>query len=390
MTRSPMFALAFFSCSIWTQNTVAEEVNWPEPAQIKLVEQRLSSLPWQHIVSDVDWYSPLEIVPGNPHLPLNINLTSNTTYEKADALAASFNSYALLVWQDGALRYEKYWPGFEQTSRYDTASMHKTVVALLLGIALGEDAVKKTNQPIGQYLPELPESIAQIPIRAMLEMASGIRSPEGGMDASSVGLQSFLGNDLPAAISRWPVVAKHMTEFSYANANTQYLAWLIEKLSGQRYAHFLSAELWQKIGANDARVWLDKADGSPRASCCLQANARDWLRIGLLIMQQGRYNNQQVVPEDWINAMLAPSALNPNYGWQIWRGSPHNPARTYGKYVNAVIPAAAPFLAEDTFYLDGSGAQRVYIIPSKQMVIVRIGQPSQQWDDSVLPNLLLK
>jgi CubicO group peptidase (beta-lactamase class C family) len=119
------------------------------------------------------------------------------------------------------------------------------------------------------------------------------------------------------------------------------------------------------------------------------ASAEDWLRVGRLILDRGRANGRQLVPADWIAQMTAPSAANPNYGWQVWRGHPHAPARRYGKSVRAVVPAAEPFARDDVFYLDGSAGQRVYVIPSERMVIVRIGAPSFDWDDSRLPNLLL-
>ena len=87
--------------------------------------------------------------------------------------------------------------------------------------------------------------------------------------------------------------------------------------------------------------------------------------------------------------MLAPSPSNPNYGWQVWRGSPHNPGRTYGRGINAVVAAAEPFARDDVYFLDGSAGQRVYVVPSEKLVIVRIGTPSYKWDDSALPNLIL-
>ena len=88
--------------------------------------------------------------------------------------------------------------------------------------------------------------------------------------------------------------------------------------------------------------------------------------------------------------MLAPSPGNANFGWNVWRGTPYNPKRTYGPGIPAVIESRAPFARDDTYYLDGSGGQRVYVIPSEELVIVRIGQPRSDWDDSQLPNMLVK
>ncbi|WP_317930428.1 serine hydrolase [Halioxenophilus sp. WMMB6] len=367
---------------------VADE--WPSPAQIDLVDQRRASFPWTEIVSAVDWYTPLETVPGQAGLPLPVDLQVADRYHQAEALAEKHQSYALIIWQAGAIRYEKYWPGFDQNARYDTASMHKTVLAVLLGIAWDQGLIKSVDDPLANYLPELADTRrGQLPLRALLEMASGIQSPPPGQGSEAISWQTYLGNDLPAAIAHWPQVKAPFEAFYYANANPQYLGRVIEQASGQRYADYLSHNLWQPLGASDARVWLDHEQGLARTSCCLQATARDWLRFGLLLLNQGKVGEQQVVSEAWLTQMLAPSPQNPNYGWLIWRGSPHNPARTYGEGINAVVPAAEPFAADDVVYLDGSGAQRVYVVPSRQTVIVRIGAPQHDWDDSALPNLIL-
>jgi CubicO group peptidase (beta-lactamase class C family) len=87
--------------------------------------------------------------------------------------------------------------------------------------------------------------------------------------------------------------------------------------------------------------------------------------------------------------MATPSPTNPNFG-MIWKGSPFVSERRYAKDVNYVVKASAPYAAADTMFLDGYGGQRVYIIPSQKLVIVRIGIAQRtDWDDSALPNIVL-
>jgi hypothetical protein len=88
--------------------------------------------------------------------------------------------------------------------------------------------------------------------------------------------------------------------------------------------------------------------------------------------------------------MAAPSKLNPNFGLQIWRGSPHAAERRYSRSSPMTVKAAAPFAAEDVLFLDGAGGQRVYMIPSAGLTIVRIGKPAMDWDDSAVPNMVIK
>ncbi len=395
--RIVAFALAALSAGAATAQD-----DWPSPAQVKLVHDRLATFPADKLVAAVDWYQPQEVVKGAPTsraIPLAAKPTlASDAIAAATAYADAQKSYALLVWRKGALEVEHYTAGFDRTSRYETASMHKTVVALAIGAAVAAGKIKSVDDPIARYIPELAGTRrGALPLRAYLEMASGIETPRPGGD-DSVYYQYYLGDDLDADVARWPDTCAPRTEFCYANANTHYLGRALSNATGMRYADWLSQAIWQPIGASEARLWLDKAGGSPRYSCCLMATAQDWLRVGRLILDKGRVGGRvggraggrQILPANWIASMSAPSPANPNYGWQVWRGSPHAPSRIYGKSIKAKVPAAEPFARDDVVYLDGSAGQRVYVIPSADMVVVRIGTPSIDWDDSHLPNLLLK
>ncbi len=387
-------ALAALLAASMPAAVIAQD-GWPSAAQVKLVHDRRATFPASRLVAAVDWYQPQEAVKGTRHprpIPLKpaaSRTLAPTAIAAATAYAETQKSYALLVWRKGALEVETYWPGFDRSSRYETASMHKTVVALAIGAAIAAGKIHGVDDPIEHYIPELVGTRrGAMPLRGYLEMASGIETPKPGDDAS-VYWQYYLGDDLDADVARWPDTCAPRTEFCYANANTHYLGWALRNATGMRYADWLSRAIWQPIGASEARLWLDKPGGSPRHSCCLIATAQDWVRIGRLMLDKGKVGGRQVVPASWIASMTAPSPANPNYGWQVWRGSPHAPARTYGKAINARVPAAEPFARDDVVFLDGSAGQRVYVIPSADMVIVRIGAPSLNWDDSRLPNLLL-
>lgn len=367
--------------------------NWPDKTAIALVTTRRDSAP-RDGVGDVDWYSPLETVVGGKAAPLNLVQTTSaklsSALQSAVALAQDHDSYALLVWQSGELRLEKYWSGFDLSSRYQTASMHKTVVATLLGICVDEGLIDSLDDPLKRYLPELAEhSHGNASLRSILEMASGIGSEPFSNDSAALFWQSLYGDDLGQSITRFPSFGEPFEAFYYTAANSQYLSWVIERVSGMRYAQYLSEKLWQPMGAQDAKVWLDRIEGSSRGFCCLQATAQDWLRFGLLILNEGRVDKQQLVSKSWIRNMQSPSSINPNYGWQLWRGTPHNPKRAYNPTAFITVPAAEPFLADDVYFLDGNGGQRVYVTPSAELVIVRIGTSTREWDDSELPNLIL-
>jgi CubicO group peptidase (beta-lactamase class C family) len=391
-SRLPRWALALtLPGLLWPITAQAEPATGPSAEQIAQVNERRATFPGPALVQSVDWYRPLIAVPGQPRpIPTGKPLAASLA-SQLDDFAARTGSFALIVAERGRIVYERYDPRFTAASRYDTASMHKAVVALLIGAAVADGHIKGPDDKLSRYLPELAgDARGAITLRQLLEMNSGLRTPPMSDSSASPYWQTYFGSDLRWSIRQWPFEAATRGQFYYANANTQYLLWAIERATGKTYADYLSERLWRRLGASEARLWLDREGGSARGFCCLQASARDWLRIGELIRNTGKWRGARIVPASWVAQMLAPSPANANFGWNIWRGSPYNPRRTYGPGIPAVVEARAPFASPDTYFIDGSGGQRVYVMPSEELVIVRIGTPRPDWDDSYLPNMLVQ
>ena len=127
-----------------------------------------------------------------------------------------------------------------------------------------------------------------------------------------------------------------------------------------------------------------------RTSCCLEATARSWLQLGLLHLNEGRIAGHQIVPAAWIAATATPSEHNANYGYFTWLGTEHSEYRYYNRKTSTRVLHSEPFAAPDVRYFDGFGGQRVYIVPSRQLVIVRAGDISPGWDDAYLPNVIIR
>lgn len=332
---------------------------------------------------------PQERVPGAPRddLPVGPSTLDPVIFAQAEQLASETDSVALLVWHRGALRYEKYWPGFDAATRTNPNSMHKTVLGLLVGAAIADGFIESVDVPASRWLTEWQgDARKDITIRDLLTMSSGLEVPIFGTWKSA---RILFGADLPRGVLDLPAEHPHASEYQYSNANSQLLAIILERATGRRYADYLSQRLWQPLGAADAAVWLDREGGMPRSFCCLFASARDWLRVGRLILDRGRVGDSQLVPAEWIAAMTTPSRLNPNFGFQIWLGSPSGTERKYNDYTIKAFHSG-PFLAKDMVFIDGFGGQRVYIVPSEELIIVRTGVSQTDWDDARLANIVLR
>ena len=307
--------------------------------------------------------------------------------DQAVEAAAKTEAYSLLVWQGGALQLEKYWPGHDAKSFTSTQSMHKSALAILVGIAIEQGLIKSVGDPAANYIEEWAgDERRHITIRQMLQQSSGIDFP--GFPAV---IDMTIGDNLAQITFEQGVLAPPGTQFDYTNINPEVLGILLERVSGMSYAEYLSKNLWQHLSDDDATVLLDmETTRTPRTFCCLDTTARAWLRLGLLHLDHGRVGQRQVVPEQWMRDIITPSARNPNYGYLTWLGSTYEKERRYNRKSAATAFHSEPFAAPDVIYFDGFGGQRVYIVPSKQLVIVTTGPLRQEWDDALLPNLIIR
>jgi CubicO group peptidase (beta-lactamase class C family) len=305
----------------------------------------------------------------------------------AEALASKTSSVALLVWHRGALRYEKYWPPFDVTTRTNPNSMHKAVLALAIGAAVTDGVIPSLDSKASRWLTEWQgDARRDVTVEDLLRMHSGIELPRFGTWKAT---KLLLGSDLPGAVLSLGYSRAPGTYFEYNNASSQLLLLLVERATGQRYADYLASRLWQPLGAAEAALWMDREGGVPRGFCCLFASARDWLRVGLLLAADGKVGERQLIASEWVQAMKTPSSTNPNFGMHLWLGSPPQKERKYNDYSVKAFHSEK-FLADDIYYIDGFGGQRVYVVPSRDLIVVRTGVSQLDWDDAPLINMIIR
>ncbi len=345
--------------------------------------ERIWTYPQDEITAAA-WYQPTETVHGRA--PAELPTADRATID-ADALAAvagyarQRNSAALVVVHRGRIIAEHYWHGHDRLAATNSMSMAKTVVALLVGIAVNDGRIGSIDDPAARYLHEWADDERRsITIRHLLQMTSGLGNAEHNEDPFSDIGYMYLGTDSRWIVANVPLAATPGAGFVYNSINSEALSMILEQATGVRYAAYLSEKLWTPLGARDASVWLDREQGRAKASCCLLATARDWARVGVLIAHGGRAGDRQIVPAAWIRQMSLASAVEPDYGLQLWLGN--DGIRTEDH--------AEPFAASDVVYLDGRHKQRVYIVPSEDLVIVRVGEEADDWDEAFLVNTLLR
>lgn len=346
-------------------------------------------------VRDVDWYEPtVKMQPAQQADKLDLILNDNDAmHDKyADALqyAQDTNSSAFIIWQGGELVMDKYWAPYNKESYTQTHSIHKSLLSMLVGIAVKDGDIASIDDHASKYIGDWVEQpLGQITIKNLLTMTSGLGKEPAKIFLFSQFLRLLNETDISAVAQSLPQKIAPSTEFEYINTNPQLLVDVLESATGQQYETYLQDKIWSKMAASPGYLWMDRKDGTPHGYCCLIAKPEDLLRIGLLVLNKGKINGEQVVPKNWIEEATKPSANNPNYGYLTWRGTPYTKNRKYSASSPFSILHSEPYIADDVIYFDGFGGQRVYIVPSRDLIIVRVGETRMDFDDAILPNRVI-
>jgi CubicO group peptidase (beta-lactamase class C family) len=297
-----------------------------------------------------------------PWMPAK-NYTTTTTIADFENYNQSLGSKAFIVFQGDSVLFERYWSNHNEHTLSNSFSAAKTVVALLIGIAVDEGKIKSVDDKVADYIPEFKrDDLSIITIRDLLLMASGLNWTESGKNPLSFNAESYYGDDLYELVTRQKRISEPGKVFNYQSGNSQLLGFIIEKATGKTVSEYCSEKLWSKMGMESDAYWsLDRENGNEKSFCCLYATARDFGRLGKLIARSGKWEDEQLVPEWYFKEMIAiPDGMQtlddvPNfqYGLHIW---------VYQGYKSPV------------YYCRGILGQYIIAIPDEDVVIVRLGE----------------
>ncbi|WP_044562034.1 serine hydrolase [Azospirillum sp. B4] len=284
---------------------------------------------------------------------------------------------ALLVWYRGALQVEDYAPGARPSDLVDGAGLQAGLLTLLTGKAIQDGFLTSADQPLGQLLAEWKDDPrGRVTVRDLLVGSSGLGFP---VDANPPGKAEA---DLAAWLHALPLEAEPGTRYKPAEGEIQVLALVLERVTRQPLAAYLSQALWAPMGARPAEMLMDGVGRGTVADCCVKATARDWLRLGLLLKDGGQVENRAVLPMPWVEAVQSPTLFSRNEGMRLRLAWPREKG--------GPVKAAEPFVEPDTVFMAGAGGQRLYVSKAADLVILRLGRPVEPWDDATLANLVAR
>lgn len=298
-------------------------------------------------------------------LPQKDTIFSLLNYNKLEGVVDNYFSKnnefnttrSLLVIYKDQIIVERYADGFDKNTKILGWSMAKSLISAVYGVMDQQGKLNK-NEPT-QIDAWKNDERSKITLNNLLQMNSGLEWEEDYTKISDVTKMLYLDTDLTKSQVDKPLIGKPNETWNYSSGTTNLLSGILRKKfkTHQEYLDFWYTDLIDKIGMHSMLVEADLA-GNYIASAYAWATTRDWAKFGLLYLHKGLWNGEQIMSEDWVKYTATPTNTSEGiYGAQFWLNS------------NGHMPD----VPKDLFFSDGFQGQRVFIIPSKDLVVVRMG-----------------
>lgn len=261
------------------------------------------------------------------------------------------NTTAFLIIKNDTLLYEDYFLNASKDTKLTSFSVAKSFTSALIGIAIKEGKITSLESKVIDYIPELRENkgFEKIQIKHLLNHTSGIKC-NLLLDGKFYYASKVL-NELKHLKLAYPPGTKQQ----YLNLNTQLLGIVLSRATGVSCSEYLQNKIWSKIGMESDAFWsLDRKNGTEKSFCCINATAHDFAKLGILYLNNGVYNGEQIIDSNWVQQTISRdtsegSSFGYNYSWYIGLKN-YNDFMAIGLY-----------------------KQFIYVNKEKKIVIVRLG-----------------
>lgn len=335
-----------------------------------------------------EWTATLKINPLNGKHSVFLENFAHPAFDQKRLITAIDNAFsepdpdapahtrALLIVYQGLLIAEQYAPGISKNTPLQGWSMTKSVMNALVGILVKQGKLSINQKAPIQKWTHTNDPRSSITLDQLLRMSSGLEFDEtAGAAVTDLSEMLFLKRDAATFAIDKPLIHPANSHWQYSSGTSNIISRIVRVASGGSTAdvvRLLRNELFIPLGMQQAIIEPDSS-GNLIGSSYMYATARNWARFGQLYLQDGRWEGKQLLPEGWVKYSSTPTPASPKgeYGAHFW---------TNGGIHSAAENRPFPSLPEDLYYAAGYKGQRVVIIPSHQLVIVRLG-----WSDAETP-----
>ncbi len=316
-----------------------------------------------------------------PERPATLDFTYQLDGETlaADAFPERTYTNALMIIKDGEIVFERYLNNSNERSHFLSMSMAKSITSLLVGMAIEDGHISSIDDAIVDYVPELQDTgYEDVTIRDALLMRSGVdwnerydfgrESPMQRLHDAAVVENRMRFADAALELGRAHPAGE---SFNYSTVETAVLGWVLERAVGEPLNEYMSERWWKPAGMQSYGFWImDGPPGVGRAINGMGFNAvlRDYARIGLMMLNEGRANGRQLVSSEWVDESTTPAGTEPvapggsrGYQYQWWT-----------------------LTDSDAYMAVGLQGQFLYVDPATRTVVVKLSYfpPGEQRADA--------
>ena len=317
-------------------------------------------------IDDYQFFTNQTVASGNPQpWPVSEKYNQSSVPDSTLQLLEELQTVALVKISNDSLVMEKYWDGYSDSSLSGSFSMAKSFTSVLLGVAIREGKIKSVNQPVGDFIPDFKVGDkAAVTIKDVLTMSSGTDWNESYLNPLSITAELYYGTDVTKTALAVKMKDAPGKVHYYKSGDTQLLGLIIEKATGVSLSEYAAEKLWKPMGAVHPALWsVDHEKGAVKAYCCFNSNARDFARLGQMMLNKGKWNEQEIIDSAYYTQSITPCKIPDRdgnicdyYGYQWWIDPEH----------------------PEVFYARGILGQYIIVIPSTRTILVRLGKKTSK------------
>ena len=283
--------------------------------------------------------------------------TWNGQAQTLDGYMTAMNTSGVVVLKDGQIVLERYGLDRKPDERWTSFSVAKSVTATLVGAAIKDGKIKSLDDVVTNYIPQLKGGAYEgVTVRQLLTMTSGVKWNEDYTDLNSDVAKAGVTpgepgmNPIVSYMRKLPREAEPGAKFVYKTGETDLAGILVSNAVGKPLSTYLSEKIWAPYGMEQDAIWVNDAAGHERGGCCMSMTARDYARLGQFMLEGGKVNGQDILPEGWVadatkaHQSFPPGGVETGYGYFWW-----------------IIPGG--YAAEGIF------GQQIFVYPAEKLAI---------------------
>ena len=304
---------------------------------------------------------------------------------------------SLMVFENGKVVGETFFGDNNKDTLINSKSLAKPLGVVAVGRAIKAGYIENLDQSVSDFIIEWQGTDkAAITVRHLLDMRTGLLPQGAPAGPDDVLNRAYLHpRHDEVIIHEYPLSHPPGTRYDYSNANSELISIVIMRATGLPYEEWLVEQVLKPMGMAGGKIWLNREGGVAHSGCCIGLPSETYLKLAVLVLENGLWDGKPFLPNGFVKEMTTATPQNKHSGMGLYIG------RDYAEFRGAANPDvefgrtyhSQPYIDKDLILFDGNGHQVAYILPSRRLVIMRLGKApgkDKVWDNAYIPNLVVR